>query len=311
MTQHIPILESEIVEALRAADPRVRRLIDGTLGGGGHTLALLRAGVKAVLAFDLDKSAIDRARERLVDYRAHAILVHDSYVQMGIKAKEIGWDNADAILLDLGMSSLQLDDPERGFSFRYDSPLDMRFDKSKGGTTADDLVNGLPADELADLLFDYGEERHSRRIARAIVDQRPISTTRQLADLVERVIPAPARRALKTHPATKVFQGLRIAVNQELDAVEQVLPIAVDLLRPGGRFAVITFHSLEDRIVKQTFRNLSTTVTAPPGLASMEERRARIKLVNRKPIVADRAEVYANPRSRSAKLRVVEKLERA
>ena len=309
MTQHIPILESEIVDALRAEAPAVKRLIDGTLGGGGHTLALLRAGVEEVLAFDLDESAIDLARERLVDYRSRAILVHDSYVHMDIKAKEIGWDRVDAILLDLGMSSLQLDDPERGFSFRYDAPLDMRFDTCTGGTTAYDLVNGLPKDELADLLFHYGEERHSRRIARVIAEQWPISSTRQLADLVERAVPAAARRALKTHPATKVFQALRIAVNQELDAVETVLPIAVDLLRPGGRLAVITFHSLEDRIVKQTFRKLSTTVTAPPGMASMEERRALIKLVNRKPIVAARAEVYANPRSRSAKLRVVEKLE--
>ena len=310
MNQHIPILNREIVAALRAEEADVKRLIDGTVGGGGHTLALMRAGVEEVLAFDLDESAITQASERLAEFGDRAQLVHGSYIDMASRAAALGWETVDAILLDLGASSLQLDEPERGFSFRFDAPLDMRFDISRSDTTARDLVNGLQAADLADLLFRYGEERHARRIASAIVDRRPIDTTRQLAELVARVKPKPARRSAKTHPATKVFQALRIVVNQELDAVAWALPIAVDLLRPGGRLAVISFHSLEDRIVKQTFKTLSTTVIAPPGMASIEEAVAQIRLVNRKPNAPANEEIRSNPRSRSAKLRVVEKLER-
>ena len=310
MTQHIPILEREIIEALRAADPAVRRLVDGTVGGGGHSLALLRAGVDAALCLDLDESALAHARRRLAEYGDRARLVHGSYLSMAAEAKAIGWGAVDAILLDLGLSSLQLDDPERGFSFRGDAPLDMRFDRGGDGTTAQTLVNRLSAAELADLLYRYGEERQSRRIAGAIVEARPIRSTAQLAELAARVKGRGARK-LKTHPATTVFQALRIAVNRELEALEAALPIAVDLLKPGGRLAVISFHSLEDRIVKRTFRRLSTTVKTPPGMASLAGSAARVRRVNRKPIAPSLAEVRANPRSRSAKLRVVEKLERA
>lgn len=308
MRQHIPILVAEIVEALRVADPSVERVIDGTVGGGGHTLSLLQAGVDQVLACDLDSSAITHARRRLADYRGRVSFFHGSYIAIGDFMRELGWESVDAILLDLGLSSLQLDDPQRGFSFRFDSPLDMRFN-DKAETTARDLVNNLPETELARLFFKYGEERHARRIARAAVKQRPIETTAQLAQLALEAIPAGERRRLKIHPATKVFQALRIAVNEELAALEQVIPLAVDLLRPGGRLAIIAFHSLEDRIVKLQLRELSTTVIAPPGMASIEERRARLNLVQRKPIRPDPAETEANPRSRSAKLRVAEKLE--
>ena len=311
MNQHIPIMEREVIQALRADDLTVKRLIDGTVGGGGHTLALMRAGIEEALGIDLDASAIDRARERLSEFAERARLVQGSYTDMAAHAEAMGWREVDAILLDLGASSLQMDDPARGFSFRFDAPLDMRFDARSDGATAQDLVNGLGASELADLFYRYGEERHSRRIARAIVEQRPISTTRQLAELVARVKPRRSRPAAKTHPATKVFQALRIAVNRELESVEIVLPIAVSLLRPGGRLAVLSFHSLEDRIVKRTFRKLSTTVTAPPGMASIEEAVAQVRSVNRKPIVPSSEEIRRNPRSRSAKLRVVEKLERA
>ena len=185
----------------------------------------------------------------------------------------------------------------------------MRFDSGGDGRTAYDLVNGLSTTELANLLYRYGEERRSRRIASAIAERRPIETTGQLADLVARVKRGRARRTATTHPATTVFQALRIAVNGELEAVKRALPVAVELLSPGGRLAVITFHSLEDRIVKQTFKKLSTTVKAPPGMASIEAAKAQIRLVNRKPITPSREEIEANPRSRSAKLRVVEKLE--
>ena len=309
MIQHIPIMEGEVVEALRANDPLVKRLIDGTVGGGGHTLALLRAGVNEALCLDRDRSAIDHARGRLSEFADRARLVHGSYIDMAAEARLAGWETVDAVLLDLGLSSLQLDDPERGFSFRFDAPLDMRFDSGGDGRTAYDLVNGLSTTELANLLYRYGEERRSRRIASAIAERRPIETTGQLADLVARVKQGRARRTATTHPATTVFQALRIAVNGELEAVKRVLPVAVELLSPGGRLAVITFHSLEDRIVKQTFKKLSTTVKAPPGMASIEAAKAQIRLVNRKPITPSREEIEANPRSRSAKLRVVEKLE--
>ena len=311
MNRHIPIMEREVIHALRADDPTVKRLIDGTVGGGGHTQALMRAGIEEALGIDLDECAIDRARERLEDVAERARLVQGSYIDMAAHAETLGWREVDAILLDLGASSLQMDDPARGFSFRFEAPLDMRFDTSSDGATAQQLVNELGPADLADLLYRYGEERHSRRIARAIVEQRPINTTRQLAELVARVKPRRPRPAAKTHRATQVFQALRIAVNRELESVEIALPRAIKLLRPGGRLAVLSFHSLEDRIVKRTFRELSTTVTAPPGMASIEETVAQVRPVYRKPIAPSGEEIRRNPRSRSAKLRVVEKLERA
>ena len=309
MHKHIPILEREVVEALRPEDPAVKRLVDGTVGGGGHTLALLRAGIHEALCIDRDRSALDHARRKLSDFADRVCLVHGSYIDMAAESRLLGWDTVDAILLDLGLSSLQLDEPARGFSFRFDAPLDMRFDHRSSGMTAQDLVNGLPEAELANLLYRYGEERRSRQIASAIVAQRPLQTTSQLAETVARAKRARTRSAAKTHPATKVFQALRISVNGELEALERALPIAVGLLCPGGRLAVISFHSLEDRIVKQTFKRLSTTVSAPPGMASIGAAKAQIRLVNRKPIKPSREEIEANPRSRSAKLRVVEKLE--
>lgn len=308
MNQHIPILVTEVIAALRPEAPNTLRLIDGTVGGGGHSLALLRAGIESVLACDRDASAIETAKRRLVEYGERVSFYHGSYVNMPDAAKALGWQTVDAILLDLGVSSYQLDDPARGFSFRYDSPLDMRFDRDAMDATAGDLVNSLAADELADLFYRYGEERHSRRIAREIVRRRPIASTRLLAELVANALPSQAKRRSKLHPATKVFQALRIVVNQELDAIERALPTAVDLLRPGGRLAVISFHSLEDRLVKRAFKQLSTSVVAPPGMASIEQRRASIRLVNRKPISPNQAELSANPRSRSAKLRVAERL---
>jgi len=308
MSQHIPILVNKVIAMLQAEAPEVSRLIDGTVGGGGHSCALLKAGVDAVLAIDRDARAIETAGQALAAYGDSVKFHHGNYIDMQAAARALGWRTVDAILLDLGLSSNQLDDPARGFSFRFDAPLDMRFDRDEAGDSAGDLVNGLAADELADLFFRYGEERHSRRIAREILRQRPITTTRMLAEAVADAVPAQSKRRSKVHPATKVFQALRIAVNKELDALERVIPVAIDLLRPGGRLAVITFHSLEDRLVKQAFKRLSTSVTAPPGMASIEERRASIRLVNRKPISPGQAEVSANPRSRSAKLRVVESL---
>lgn len=310
MTAHISVLLQSVLDALLPDGQPVHRVIDGTLGAGGHTRALLEAGVGSVLAFDLDAQAIAIAQEHLVDFGDRVILCHASYLNMQDQASALGWDGVDGILLDLGLSSMQLDTPDRGFAFRYDAPLDMRFDADSSNPTAAELVNTLAAADLADIFYRYGEEKRSRQIARAIVEQRPIHTTQQLANLIEQTMPRQRGKGKKIHPATQVFQALRIAVNHELEAVESVLPMAVDLLRPGGRLAVITFHSLEDRIVKRTFKDMATEIIAPPGMASIEEKDAIVKLINRKPIIADDAETDQNPRSRSAKLRVVEKLSR-
>lgn len=306
MNAHIPVLVEPVLRLVRPSDGKLDRVIDGTLGAGGHTRALLEAGAGAVLALDLDAAAIDIARAHLAPYLDRLSLAHVSYVDMRAVAAQRGWRSVDAIIMDLGISSLQLDDPARGFAFRFDGPLDMRFDLSNESATAGDLVNRLSEADLADIFFRHGDERAARQIARAIVASRPLRSTAELARLVANATPK-RRRKTKIHPATKVFQALRIAVNRELAALQEALPIAVDMLRPGGRLAVIAFHSLEDRIVKRSFRELAQEIVAPPGMASLPEKRALVKLVNRKPIKPDDHELFHNPRSRSARLRVVEK----
>jgi 16S rRNA (cytosine1402-N4)-methyltransferase len=308
MTSHVSVLLQPVLTALLPDGQVVKRVIDGTLGAGGHTRALLEAGVDSVLAFDLDAHAIAVAHNNLTAFDERTILCHASYLMMRDRALSLGWNQVDGILLDLGLSSMQLDTPERGFAFRYDAPLDMRFDVDSDDPTAAEWVNTLSAEELANIFYKYGEEKRSRQIAKAIIEQRPIYTTKQLADIIVQAVPFRRGKGKKIHPATQVFQALRIAVNHELEAVERVLPIAVDLLRPGGRLAVITFHSLEDRIVKQTFKEMATEIISPPGMASIEKKAAIVRLITRKPIVADDDEIKSNPRSRSAKLRVVEKL---
>lgn len=300
---HLPVLLAAVLEVLLPA----QRVIDGTLGAGGHTGALLAAGVDEVLAFDADPLALDIARRNLSAYGERARLIHGSYLEMAQAARQIGWHAVDGILLDLGLSSMQLDTPERGFAFLRDGPLDMRFDPTSARPTAAELVNHLSEAELADLFYKYGEEAQGRRLARAVAQARPLHTTRQLAEIIERA--APRRPGDRIHPATRVFQALRIAVNDELGAVEQALPLAIDLLRPGGRLAVISFHSLEDRLVKQAFRLASTDCICPPRApVCVCGHRASVRLVTRKPIEADDDEIARNPRSRSARLRVVEKL---
>ncbi len=301
---HLPVLYKEIIHALQ---PKAGgRYIDGTLGAGGHSAGLLEASAPTgeVLAFDLDPQAIELARARLASFGERVHIIQASYVKMAEGVARLGWDAVDGIVLDLGVSSMQLDTAERGFSFLQDAPLDMRFSPN-ASLSAADLVNSLPESELADILFRYGEERQSRRIARVIGQNRPITTTRQLADLILKTIGKKER----IHPATRAFQALRIAVNGELDAVESVLPIAIGLLRPGGRLAVISFHSLEDRIVKETFRRESTDCLCPPRQPVCTcGHRASIQPVARKPIEASEVEIQENSRARSAKLRVVEKL---
>lgn len=300
---HIAVLPAEVLAALA---PRPGgRYIDGTVGGGGHALALLQAAQPggALLGIDADPAALAAARARFqaagLPDRSYT-LHHGRFGDMAAIARAQGFDAVDGILLDLGVSSHQLDTAARGFSFGADGPLDMRLDPSSGPTAAD-LVNSLDEAELADIIYRYGEERGSRRIARLIVAQReraPIRTTGELAALVARAV----GRGGRIHPATRTFQALRIAVNGELEQLEAVLPQALDLLNPGGRLAVISFHSLEDRIVKQFFR-------AESGYGgSMNEKPPRLRVITKKPIEAGAAEQQANPRARSAKLRVAERI---
>src|SRR5829696_2094918 len=297
--RHIPVLLAEVLDAL--APQSGGRYLDGTLGGGGHAAAVLEASAPngRLLGIDADPSALAAAGARLAAFGERVTLAHGNFRDIGRLAHEHGFEQIDGLLLDLGVSSYQLDTPERGFSFAAAAPLDMRLDPT-GGATAADLVNDTPESELADLIFRYGEERGSRRIARLIAEARrkqPIETTLELAELVTRAL---GGRHGKIHPATRTFQALRIAVNRELESLETALPQAVELLAAGGRMAIISFHSLEDRIVKLFFR-------AESGYGGSEQA-ARLQIITKKPIEASEQEARANPRSRSAKLRVAEKL---
>jgi 16S rRNA (cytosine1402-N4)-methyltransferase len=325
--EHRPVLVQEALAGL-AVRPG-GHYIDGTLGGAGHTATLLEAGAGRVLGIDQDPAALEAARRRLAGDQARVELVHGNFRDIGRIAQAHGFDQVAGVLLDIGVSSHQLDVPERGFSFGADAPLDMRMNPTTGATAAD-LVNELPEDELADVIFRFGEERASRRIARRIAERRrvaPIQTTTELADIVKQVVGA---KGLRIHPATRTFQALRIAVNDELGALEEALPAAVSLLEPGGRLAVITFHSLEDRIVKQFMQRETAVCMLPPRMFAeacphlvvrgagpraciyLKQRDCdyapRLRLVEMKPVSASEVEVASNPRSRSAKLRVAERL---
>jgi len=294
MKRHEPVLWNEVMAAL---SPRSGgTYVDGTVGCGGHARGILEQSSPdgRLLGIDRDRQALEVAREVLEGFGSRFTLVHGTFGRLGDLARSHGYYPADGVLLDLGLSSMQLSAPERGFSFQLEGPLDMRFDTGSE-VTAGDLVNNLPEGELADLIYQFGEERRSRRIARAIVRSRPIQTTTELASVVERAV---GRRG-RLSPSTKTFQALRIAVNDELDVLAQGLTEAEGVLSPGGRLAVIAFHSLEDRIVKQYFRERSTV---------KPEARPSFRLLTRKPIQASAEEREANPRSRSAKLRVAEKL---
>jgi len=302
---HQPVLYKEIIHALQ---PQAGgRYVDGTLGAGGHARGILEACAPdgQLLGLDVDPQALTIARETLAPYEHRIHLVQASYTTLSVQLKSLQWDSVDGIVLDLGASSMQFDTPERGFSFMQDAPLDMRFGPHATQTAAD-IVNSYSERELADLIYEYGEDRDSRKIARAIVDKRPLHTTRELVAVIEAVSP---RRGDRVHPATRTFQALRIAVNEELASIEEVLPKAVAGLRSGGRLAVISFHSLEDRIVKDFFREQSKELVNPPYERIYEtERKAIIKEVNRKPILPSEEETKNNPRARSAKLRIAEKM---
>lgn len=281
--------------------------IDGTIGAGGHAAALLDATAPAgrLLGFDRDPAAMAFAVGRLAPYDDRFHPVVGSYAEMGRIAADCGFPAVDGILLDLGLSSRQLEDADRGFSFLKEGPLDMRFDPRHGETAAD-LINNSTAEELADIFRRYGEETRSRRIARLIVVNRPLRTTTELAGLIEREL---GRDRSGRHPATKVFQALRIAVNSELVEVERGLKAAIGLLKPGGRLAVISFHSLEDRLVKNYFRELARDCVCPPEQPVCTcGAKAVLRLVTRKAIKATEDEIAANPRSRSARLRVAARI---
>ncbi len=299
---HEPVLYKEIIHALQ---PRPSgRYLDGTVGAGGHARGILEACAPngRLLGLDLDPQALAVARKNLAPFGPRVVLTQASYASLLDAMRAIGWTSVDGIVLDLGVSSMQLDMQERGFSFQSEAPLDMRFDP-EAALTAAELVNETPERELADILFRLGEEPKARRIARSIVEQRPVRTTTQLAEIVQKVYRGRSRR----HPATRTFQALRIAVNDELGTLEQALPHALEALNAGGRLAVIAFHSLEDRIVKNFMREQGGRRTGkawegtPEAAPSLEE-------ITRKPIRPSAAEIADNPRARSARLRVAEKL---
>lgn len=294
-TVHVPVLVAEVLGHLRPRPGGV--YVDATLGGGGHAEALLAASAPSgrVIGFDRDPAAVDRARERLSPYGERFVAFAGSYTEMGQRLDELGLPSVDGILADLGLSSLQLADAERGFAFSLDGALDMRFDRSRG-PTASDLVNELSVPRLEEILREYGEERRARAVARRIVERRPIETTAELRRAVHAVVGSRGRRGFD--PATRTFQALRIAVNQELAALELFLDEAPGRVAPGGRLAVLSYHSLEDRVVKRAMRELA-------GHERGDEPRFRV--LTKKPVRATEGETRANPRARSAKLRVLER----
>jgi len=302
---HTPVLREEVMEGLQVKPGG--RYIDCTLGEGGHAQAILEASAPdgRLLGVDIDSQALRRAWERLAPFGWRVTIAHSDFSQLGATARRFGFSPADGILFDLGLCSSQLSRGERGFSFGLEGPLDMRFNPNGDGRTAADLVNNMREEELAEILAWLGQEPRARAIARAIVRARPIQTTTELAALVERAV----GRRRRLHPATKTFQALRIAVNDELGALEQALPQAVDCLVSGGRLAVISFHSLEDRLVKRYFQQEARDCICPPQMPICTcGHKARLRLITKRPLRPSPAELERNPRSRSAKLRIVSHL---
>jgi 16S rRNA (cytosine1402-N4)-methyltransferase len=290
---HVPVMAAEVVEYLRPS--RGGLFVDCTVGLGGHARALLEAGATRVIGLDRDLDALAEARVSLAPWQERAELVHADYRDLDAVLNGLGIELIDGALADLGVSSLQLEAPGRGFSFTRDEPLDMRMDRSRGDTAAD-VVARADERELADTIYGYGEERYSRRIARAILDARreaPITTTGRLAAIVRRAVPR--RGPMRIDAATRTFQALRIRVNRELDGLDRFLEAAVQRLRAGARLVVMTFHSLEDRIVKHTLRLL-------------ERGQAAVRVLTKKPLVPTDEELRRNPRARSAKLRAAERI---
>ena len=306
---HKPVLLDECLDALHIRPDGI--YVDGTLGRAGHSLEIVkRLTTGRLFCLDRDETAIDAAKVRLADYMDRVTLVHSNFSRLGDVLAEQGVAGVDGMLFDLGVSSPQLDEARRGFSYMHDAPLDMRMDQT-AALTARDVVNDWSYEDLRRILFEYGEERYAPAIAKAIVKRRqesPIETTGQLVDIIRAAMPPAALRE-KQHPAKRTFQAIRIAVNDELGELPPMLQAASQLLAPGGRLAVISFHSLEDRIIKKTLQELATGCTCPPNFpVCVCGTTPKMTLVTRKPIVAGAAELVYNPRARSAKLRVAEKI---
>lgn len=306
---HRPVLLDECIENLKIRPDGV--YLDGTLGRAGHSREIAkRLTTGRLICVDRDDAALEAAKERLADWMERVTLVHSNFDQVGDIVADLGLPGVDGMLFDLGVSSPQLDDGARGFSYMADAPLDMRMDRSEGLTAAD-VVNTWPQEELKRILFQYGEERYAPLIAAAIVrrrQERPIGTTLELVDVIKSAMPGKALKE-KQHPAKRSFQAIRIAVNDELASVERMLKGAVPKLNRGGRLAVITFHSLEDRIVKSGLAEFAKGCTCPPDFpVCVCGKTPDVKLINKKPILPTEREVEENPRARSAKLRVAEKL---
>ena len=306
---HVSVLLDECIEALNIRPDGI--YVDGTLGGAGHSSQIVRRLTTGrLIGIDRDPVALKAASERLAPYSDRVTLVHSNFCEIAAVLKELDIGGVDGILLDLGVSSPQLDDGQRGFSYMADAPLDMRMN-NEDALSADQVVNTWSQEELKRILYDYGEERYAPQIAAAICRRRaekPIETTLELVDVIRSAMPAAALRE-KQHPAKRSFQAIRIAVNDELGAVEKVMVDAIDCLNPGGRLAIITFHSLEDRIVKNGMANAAKGCTCPPNFpVCVCGKKPRVKIISRKPIVSGPEELDRNPRARSAKLRVCEKL---
>ena len=306
---HVSVLLDECIEGLNIRPDGI--YVDGTLGGAGHSSQIAkRLTTGRLIGIDRDPIALKAAGERLAPYGDRVTLVHSNFCEIASVLEELGIDGVDGILLDLGVSSPQLDDGQRGFSYMADAPLDMRMN-NEDSLSADTVVNTWSQEELKRILYEYGEERYAPQIASAICRRRenaPIRTTLELVDVIRSAMPASALRE-KQHPAKRSFQAIRIAVNDELGSVEKVMRDAIPCLNPGGRLAIITFHSLEDRIVKNGMANAAKGCTCPPNFpVCVCGKKPKVKLVNRKPIVSGNEELDRNPRARSAKLRVCEKI---
>ena len=307
---HRPVLLEETMKFL--VPERGGLFVDCTVGLGGHSEAILQSAEETrVVGIDLDPEALSYTRQRLAPFGQRFRAFQANFRQIDSVLREAGESDPQGILADLGVSSVQFDSTERGFSFRFDAPLDMRMNPDSGEDTAADLLRNLPEEEIANIIFEFGEERHSRRIARRIVQRReqgrPVTTTKELADLVQQSVRS--KKHYQIHPATRTFQALRIAVNHELEGLDKFIETAVDLLTPGGRFVGISFHSLEDRILKREFRRLAGHCDCPPRqpICSCGARRV-VEILTRRPITPKPDEVDANPRARSAKLRACHKL---
>lgn len=304
---HYSVMLHECIEGLNIREDGV--YVDGTCGGAGHSSLIAQHITSGRLcAFDQDPDAIAVITQRLAPYADHTTIIHNNFRNMTAALAEYGIHQVDGVLLDLGVSSHQLDEAERGFSYRMDAPLDMRM--SRQGVSAKDLVNTLPAEELSRILYEYGEEKFARKIAAAIVrarETKEIETTGELTEIVSKAMPAASRR--EKHPCKRTFQALRIAVNEELDVLSEGIEAAFDLLAPGGRLVILTFHSLEDRMVKQKFAAYCQGCTCPPSFpVCVCGNKPRAKLITHKPMLPSEEELAVNSRSKSAKLRILEKL---